>query len=338
MKAVRINPEWGLDNLKLEEVPDAPQPGPGQVRLELRAASLNYRDLLMVTGAYNPKQQLPLIPCSDGVGVVESVGEGVADPKPGDRVCPIFAQEWFDGAPTRAALRTTLGGPRDGVLSELMTLPARAVVPAPEHLSDEQAATLPCAALTAWSALVTYGETRAGDWVLVQGTGGVSIFALQLAKLMGARVIATSSSDDKLERLRELGADHVINYRSDESWGKTAAKLAGGDGVDCVIEVGGGKTIAQSLRAVRPGGTVAVIGVLSGVATDLNLLPILMQNIRLQGIIVGHRAGFAAMNRAISAGRLEPIVSDTFPLADIRAALEHMKAGAHFGKICIRMR
>ena len=336
MKAIRVESGWGLENLKLSEVPDAPKPGPGQLRLRMKAASLNYRDLLTVLGAYNPKQGLPLVPCSDGLGVVESVGDGVSGFEQGDRVCPIFAQAWQDGTPTRDQLRSTLGGPRDGVLSELMTLPAASVVRAPSHLSDEQAATLPCAAVTAWSALTT-ANTRPGDTVLVQGTGGVSIFALQLAKLMGATVIATSSSDDKLERVRELGADHTINYRSDERWGKTAAKLAGGDGVDHVLDVGGGKTIGQSVRALRPGGTVSVIGVLSGVATDMMLTPVLMQNIRLQGIIVGHRAAFEAMNRAIAAAGLEPVISDRFELSQTRQALEHMQQGGHFGKICLRI-
>lgn len=336
MKAARVEAAWGLDNLTVAEVPDAPAPAPGQLRLRMRAASLNYRDLLTVLGAYNPKQALPLIPCSDGVGIVESVGQGVTSFAEGDRVCPIFAQEWLAGSPSRAQLRTTLGGPRDGVLTELMTLSADSVVRAPEHLSDEEAATLPCAALTAWSALVSAG-TKAGDVVLTQGTGGVSIFALQLAKLMGATVISTSSSDAKLKRAQELGADHGINYKSDERWGKTAAKLAGGDGVDHVLDVGGGQTIAQSIRALRPGGIVSVIGVLSGVATDMMLTPVLMQNIRLQGIIVGHRAGFEAMNRAISAAQLKPVISDSFELEQIRDALEHMQKGAHFGKVCIRI-
>ena len=205
----------------------------------------------------------------------------------------------------------------------------------PEHLSDAEAATLPCAAVTAWSALVTEGRLAAGETVLTLGTGGVSVFALQLAKLFGARVIITSSSDEKLARARELGADETLNYKTTAEWGKAAKDLTGGRGVDQVIEVGGAGTLQNSLRAVRPGGTVSVIGVLSGPTTDVNLLPVLMQNVRLQGVIVGHRESFEAMNRAISQAKLRPVVDKVFPLSDAKAAFEHMGRGDHFGKICI---
>lgn len=338
MKVIEIQGGFGLDHLKVAERPE-PRPGPGQVLLRMKAASLNYRDLMMVRGHYNPKQPLPLIPCSDGVGVVEAVGEGVSRVEVGQRVATLFSQSWFSGEPTPAKLRSTLGGPLDGALAEQMVLSEEGVSPVPEHLSDEEAATLPCAGLTAWSALVTNGAVKAGDTVLLQGTGGVSLFGLQFAKALGARVIITSSSDEKLERAKELGADETINYKQDESWGKTAFKLAaqhnGGRGVDHVVEVGGAGTLEQSLQAAAFGGAISVIGVLSGVSAPLNILPILMKNVQLQGILVGHREGFEAMARAIAQNDLKPVVDRTFPFEEARTALEHMASGSHFGKICL---
>ena len=334
MKVVEIQGSFGLENLRVAERED-PQPGPGQVLLGMKAASLNYRDLLMVQGHYNPRQALPLIPCSDGVGEVLAVGDGVARVKVGDRVATLFAQRWLAGEPSQEKLRSSVGGPLDGTLAERMVLDAEGVVRVPDHLEDAPAATLPCAALTAWSALVTQGGLKAGDTVLVQGTGGVSIFALQFARLLGARVIITSSSDEKLERARALGAHETINYRSDPSWGKTALGLTGGRGVDHVVEVGGAGTLEQSLKAVRFGGTLAVIGVLSGVSSPLNILPILMKNVRLQGILVGHRESFEAMHRAIGISRLEPVVDRILPFTDARRGLELLASGSHFGKICL---
>jgi NADPH:quinone reductase-like Zn-dependent oxidoreductase len=336
MRAVTIAGAFGLNNLRIEERPE-PRPGPGQVVLRMRAASLNYRDLRMVEGSYNPRQSLPLVPASDGVGEVVLVGDGVTRVKAGDRVSPIFAQSWLAGAPTTPQLRSTLGGPLDGTLAELMVVSADGVVPVPEYLTDVEAACLPCAALTSWNALVTLGRVRPGDKVVTQGTGGVSIFGVQLARLLGARVIATTGSDDKVERLRELGAHEVINYKRDPEWGKTARALSGGTGVDLVLDVGGGTTLAQSIRAVRPAGHISVIGVLAGVASDLNVLPILMQGLRLQGVFVGHRASFEVMNRALAESRLKPVVDRVFPLDQAREALEHLKSGQHFGKICIRI-
>jgi NADPH:quinone reductase-like Zn-dependent oxidoreductase len=334
MKSLVVQGSFGLENLALVERPD-PEPGPGQVLLEMSAASLNFRDLLMVQGSYNARQPLPLIPASDGVGKVVALGSGVTRVRLGDRVCPIFAQGWHSGEPTRDRLKTTLGGPLDGTLTQKMVVSAESVVTVPEHLTDTEAAALPCAAVTAWGALVTEGRLAAGETVLTLGTGGVSVFALQLAKLLGARVIITSSSDAKLARARELGADEAINYKTTADWGKAAKDLTGGRGVDQVIEVGGAGTLQHSLRAVRPGGTVSIIGVLSGTTTDVNLLPVLMQNVRLQGVIVGHRESFEAMNRAIALSRMRPVVDRVFPLKDARAAFEHMKSGQHFGKICI---
>ncbi len=336
MKALVLRNAFGLDNLSIEERPE-PEPGPGQVLLRMRAASLNFRDIRMVEGLYNPRQALPLIPASDGVGEVVEVGERVDRVKVGDRVSPLFAQGWLGGAPERARIRSTLGGPLDGTLAEYMVVDAESVVKAPGHMSDEQAACLPCAGVTAWSALVTTGGVKPGDVVLTQGTGGVSVFAVQIAKLMGARVIATSSSDAKLERVRELGASEVINYRKDPEWGKTARELTGGRGVDHIVEVGGGKTLPQSLRAIAPGGQISIIGVLSGVATDLSLLPILMNGIRLQGVFVGHRDSFEELVRACEVDQLDPAVDRVYPLEDAPAAFKQMKSGAHFGKICIRI-
>ncbi len=296
MRAVEIRGGFGLDNLALVERPD-PRPGAGQVLVRLRAASLNFRDLLTVEGKYNPKQKLPLIPGSDGAGEVVAAGEGVTRVKPGDRVCTLFAQRWIAGRPTRERLRSTLGGPLDGVLAELAVFDQEGLVHTPGHLSDEEAATLPCAAVTAWNALVTEGGITAGETVLVQGTGGVSLFALQLGKLLGARVIVTSSRDEKLARVRELGADETINYREVPDWGAKAKELTGGAGVDHVVEVGGAGTLQQSLQAVRFGGTISLIGNLAGSKVEVLLPQIFMQKVRLQGILVGDRESFEAMNR-----------------------------------------
>jgi NADPH:quinone reductase-like Zn-dependent oxidoreductase len=334
MRAFQIQQSFGFENLRLAELPD-PSPGPGQILLRMRAASLNFRDILTVNGLYNPKQPLPLVPCSDGVGEVVDVGPGVSRWKAGDRVATLFSQGWMAGEATVDQLRATLGGPLEGTLSEMMVLSEEGVVSVPEHLTDTEAATLPCAALTAWSALVERGDVTAGSTVLVQGTGGVSIFALQFAQLLGARVIVTSSNNDKLVKARKLGAWQEINYLDDPGWGKTARALTGGEGVDHVVEVGGAETLAQSLRAVRVGGHISVIGVLSGVATQINITSLLMQGVRLQGILVGSREGFERMNRAIALHELRPVVDRVFPFEETRDAFEYMASGAHFGKVCI---
>lgn len=338
MRAVELRGAFGLDNLALVERPD-PRPGPGQVLVRMRAASLNYRDLLTVQGRYNPKQKLPLIPCSDGAGEVVETGEGVTRVRPGDRVCTLFAQRWIAGEPTRDKIRSTLGGPLDGTLAELMVLDQDGVVRMPDHLTGEEAATLPCAAVTAWNALNAAG-IRAGDTVLVQGTGGVSIFALQLGVLMGARVIVTSSSDEKLARARELGAWEGINYREVTDWGARAKELTGrigGEGVDLVVEVGGAGTLDQSLRAVRFGGSLSLVGNLAGTDAQVRLTMIFMQRIRVHGILVGDRESFEAMNRAIALHGLRPVIDRVLPLEEHRAAFDQMGAGGHFGKICVRI-
>ncbi len=276
MRAWEIQNGFGLDNLRLAERPD-PRPGPGHVLIRVRAVSLNYRDLLTVEGKYNPKQKLPLVPCSDGAGEVVAVGEGVTRAKPGDRVCGIFAQRWIAGEPNRERLRSTLGGPLDGMLAELVVLDEEGVVTVPPHLTDEEAATLPCGGVTAWSALVTLGHLTAGDTVLLLGTGGVSIFALQLAQLLGLRALITSSSDEKLERARQLGASGLINYQKTPEWSGAVRELTGGAGVDLVVEVGGAGTLEQSLRSVRMGGTVCLIGNLAGLAAQVPLALVFMQ-------------------------------------------------------------
>lgn len=335
MRVVELREAWSLDNLTLAERP-MPEPDRGQVLLKVRAASINYRDIVMCKGGYGRfAGELPLIPVSDAVCDVVALGEGVTRVGVGDRVCPIFCQKWISGPPTPEKLSTALGGPLDGALAEYMVVDAEGVVPAPAHLSDHQAATLPCAAITAWSAVVTQGAITAGDTVVVEGSGGVSVFALQFAKCLGAEVVATSSSDEKLERLRALGADHVINYRTTSDWGKLAKAMTGRRGADLIVDVGGAATLPQALRAVRVGGQIAVIGVVSGNTVELPLGPVVTQNLRLQAITVGSREAFEAMNRAIAVNRLEPVVDRVFPFTEIRAALDYLASGRHFGKVCL---
>jgi len=333
MKAYELHPGFGFDNLKLVDRTD-PQPGVGQVLVRMKAWSLNYRDLLVVAGAYNPRMKLPMVPLSDGAGEVAAVGTGVNRFKPGDRVACTFMQKWVAGQLTDDIARSALGGAIGGVLSEQMVFAEDGLVRVPEPSSFEEASTLPCAALTAWNALVDSGGVKAGETVLVQGTGGVSIFALQFAKMHGAKVIATSSSDVKLKRVRDLGAAETINYKTTPEWGKAAAALTGG--VDHIIEVGGAGTMGESLRAVRPGGHIALIGVLTGGATTFNPVPILMRAIRVHGIFVGSRAMFEAMNRAIAFHAMKPVIDRVFDFGQVADALKHMQSGAHFGKIVVR--
>jgi len=336
MKVFQIQDNWSMDNLTLTQRPK-PEPGSGQVLLQMKAASLNFRDLLVPKRGYGALTgTLPLIPISDGVGEVIATGEGVRRVVVGDRVCPIMIQSWISGPPTMKRVSSTLGGPLDGVMAEYMVLNVDCVVQAPEHLSNEEAATLPCAALTAWSAVVTDGQIKAGDRVLVQGTGGVSLFALQFAKLHGAHVIVTSSSDEKLQRAINLGADEGINYLSTPEWGKEAKRIADPDGVDLIIEVGGQKTLQQSLRAIRTGGTISLIGVLSGLNMDVSLGPIVTRKVRLQGITVGSRDGMEAMIRAISQHAIKPVIDRIFAFEELREALDYLERSGHFGKICIR--
>lgn len=325
---------FGLDGLKpvAREIGD---PGPGEVRLRLQAASLNRRDLLLCEGIYNPKQALPVVPCSDGAGVVEAIGEGVSRVAVGDRVALHFFTGWISGEPTTEKLATALGGPGgDGTLRTHMIVSAEAVVKLPDAIDTAAAATLPCAALTAWSAIVELGRVKPGDTVLIQGTGGVSLFALQFAVRAGAKVIGLTSSEERAEVMRRLGASAVVDYREVPKWGPVVRDLAGGR-LDLVVEVGGAETLDQSVRFVRPGGTVALIGVLSGNFATFNLSLAVMRQVRLQGVTCGDREAFEAMLRSIAVSPIDPVIDRRFALSDARAAFERMKANAHVGKILI---
>lgn len=335
MKAWHLRQASGSDALALVELPE-PRPGPGQALVRVRACSLNYRDLVLARGGYGPKQRFPLIPLSDGAGEVTEIGEGVTRVKPGDRVAGAFFQRWTAGELDDAAFTSALGGFLDGVLAEYVVLGEEGLVHVPAYLSDEEAATLPCAAVTAWNALVVQGELRAGESVLVQGTGGVSLFALQIARMAGARVVATSSSDAKLERALAMGASDGINYRDVPDWHKPVRELTGGRGVDHVVEVGGAGTLERSLRAVRRGGHVALIGVLSG-GGQIDPLPILSNVVRVGGIYVGSRAMFETMNRAFALHGVRPVVDRVFAFDEAPEAYRYLESGAHFGKVAIRV-
>ncbi|MCC5858471.1 MAG: NAD(P)-dependent alcohol dehydrogenase [Ectothiorhodospiraceae bacterium] len=334
MRVWEVQNDWGIDNLRLAERPE-PEAGPGQIVIAMKAASLNYRDLMTVLGK-GAFRELPAIPFSDGAGEIISVGAGVTRVKPGDRVCPMFFQSWIDGGPSAEKRSRSLGGPLPGVLQERMLLDAEGVSPVPEHLSWEEAATLPCAALTAWRALIVEGKMQAGDTVLVLGTGGVSTFALQFAKMHGATVIVTSSSDEKLEQARAMGADHLINYRRTPEWAKEANALTEGQGVDHVLEVGGAGTINQSLEAARVGGRVMVIGVLSGFSTEIAMRSIYMKNLRVIGLSVGSREHFETMSAAIARHSMRPVIDTVLPFDAVPEGLRRMQSGVHRGKICFR--
>ena len=335
MKGWRIS-SFGISELEqFQGTP--PKAGPGQVVIKIHAVSLNYRDLMMVKGFYNPRMELPRIPCSDGSGEIVEVGEGVTEFKTGERVAGIFMQRWLDGPSSIAKQRAALGGDIDGMLAEYVVLDATGVVRFPEHLSYEEASTLPCAGVTAWNAVVTRGGIEPGDTAVIQGTGGVSIFALQFAKMLGARVVGISSSDEKIERAKTLGLDAALNYTTNPHWGEWVTVETEGVGADLIVEVGGAGTFAQSLKAVRIGGTVAQIGVLSQSHEPLQIGPILHKQVRVQGIYVGSRADFLAMNRAISLHGLKPAVDKVFEFEEARAAFQTMESGSHFGKIVIRV-
>lgn len=337
MKAYEIK-EFGIDNLELVEH-EIPEPKTGEVLVKFHAASLNYRDFMVVSGIYNPKMKLSAVPFSDGAGEIAAIGEGVTKWKIGDRVMPIFAQRWFDGDSSEAKRRTSLGAGAQwqGVLREFGTFSEEGLVGIPEHLSFEEAATLPCAALTAWNALILSGKLKPGDTVLTLGTGGVSVFAAQFAKLAGARVITTSGSNAKIERLSALGVDETINYKEREDWDKAAIELTTNKaGVDHVVEVGGAGTLARSLNAVRIGGHVAMIGALTG-AANFNPVTVFMKAVRLQGIFTGSRTLFEEMNKAITVNKLKPVIDRVFAFGEAREALKHLESASHFGKIVVRI-
>ncbi len=333
MRVIQLSKPGGLDQLQLVER-DAPgAPGPGEIRVRIRASSLNFHDYGVVSGRMPTEDGR--IPMSDGAGTVEAVGDGVSEFQVGDHVVSTFFPLWLDGEPPVADFKTTPGDGVDGYAREEVVRPATWFTHAPKGFSHAEAATLTTAGLTAWRALVVDGGIKAGDTVLVLGTGGVSIFALQFARLMGARVIATSSSDDKLERLREMGADHTINYKRDESWGQTVLDLTDGRGVDHVIEVGGPGTLPQSIAACRIGGHIALIGVLTGRAGEVPTAALMAKHQRLQGLIVGSRRHQTDMVRAIDAIGLKPVIDRSFALENIADAFRHEESGAHFGKICL---
>ena len=335
MKSWIIPSPKGIDSLTLVDRPD-PTPGPRQVLVRVRATSLNYRDLITVEGSSARAAPKPdLVPLSDGAGEVVAVGPGVTRIKAGDRVAGCFMQKWVGGAIDEVAQASAMGGAIDGMLTELAVLEEDGAVRLPDHLSFEEGATLPCAGVTAWHALVEIGEIKAGDTVLVLGSGGVSIFALQFARMFGARVIATSGSKAKAERAKKMGAEAVIDYRAMPDWDQEVMQLTGGRGVDITVEVGGAGTLPRSFMATRVAGRIAVIGLLTGAGAQVDPMPILRRNLRVQGLYVGSKQMFDAMNRAIEANGLKPVIDKVFPFAEAKDAYRHMKSQNHFGKIVI---
>jgi NADPH:quinone reductase-like Zn-dependent oxidoreductase len=335
-QAVRTTGVSAIDGLVFDEV-EVPEPGTGQVLVAIKAVSLNFRDLAVVTGRYPRNASQPTIIASDGCGEVIAVGDGVADLRTGDRVAGSFFQKWIAGPFVRDYGASALGGAIDGVLTQFRVFDREGLVRIPEHFSYQEGATLPCAGLTAWNALVPTMHVKAGDTVLLLGTGGVSIFGLQLAKLHGARVIITSSSDEKLARAKALGADETINYKTHPEWDKEVLRLTGGKGADMVLEVGGGETFVRSMNSVRASGQMAVIGVLTGVAGTIPIGLIGIQTLSVRGIYVGSVAMFEDMNRAIAANRLRPVIDRVFPFEQSADALRYMQSAQHFGKIVITL-
>ncbi len=335
MKAYEIQ-QFGVEHLAIVERPE-PSPQESEVLVKFHAFSLNYRDLMMIKGLYNPRLKMPIVPFSDGAGEVVAVGAGVTKWKIGDRVSPIFMQGWHEGEIESSKARTALGGDVDGVLREFGAFDEHALVRIPDHFSYEEAATLPCAAVTAYNALFESGKLHPSDTVLLQGTGGVSIFALQMASVYGCRTIITSSSDEKLARAKELGANELINYREREDWDRAVLELTAKRGVDTVVEVGGAGTLQKSVNAVKMGGHIAVIGVLSGKG-EFNPTSILMKTVKMHGIFVGSRQMFEQMNLLLCQhNHLKPIIDKTFEFGEVRDALKYMESGAHFGKIVVNI-
>ena len=336
MKTYEIQKYGGPEGLELVDRP-LPEPGDHDVVVQVRAASLNYRDLVVIRGKYDRNPREGRVPLSDGAGEVVSVGSAVTRIKVGDRVAGCFFQGWPSGRFEAAMHRTALGGSIDGVLAEQVKFLDEGVVHLPEGYSFEEGSTLPCAAVTAWQSLIVRGQLVPGESVLLLGTGGVSIFGLQIAKATGAKVIITSSSDEKLERARKLGADAVINYKTTPDWGKAAASLAGSEGVDHVVEVGGAGTFLQSVRACRSGGKIGLIGILSGRETASEIFPIVAKAATVFGIYVGSREMFEGLNRALEQAKIRPVIDKVFPFESAREAYEYMGNGYHFGKVVIRV-
>jgi len=334
MKAYVIADGKGLDALQLRDR-EIPKPGPGEILVRMKASAINYRDFLTISFASSRGITEERIPNSDGAGIVEEVGVGVTAVKSGDRVVGCFFQDWIGGSITERTMASALGGPIDGVLAEYAVFKEDGALPMPEHMSFEEASTLPCAALTAWNCLIEKGGATAGSTALLLGTGGVSIFALQMAKASGIRTIVTSSSDDKLARVKEMGASDVINYRTTPDWEHRVKELTGGNGVDVAVEVGGAGTLAKSVESVRVGGTISLVGVLTGGQIDPT--SIMRKSICLQGIYVGPKNMFKKMNAALVHNDIHPVIDKVVAFKDAKKAYELMQSGAHFGKIVIAM-
>lgn len=335
MRAYRFS-TFGIDAVRFQDIPD-PEPGPGEVVLDVKAFSLNYRDLMVVKGLYNPKLRLPATPVSDGAGVVSAIGPGVTSVRAGDRVMSHFIANWVAGPFRQDYVASTLGTPGAGLAAERVLLPAHAVVPLPRGYDFAQASTLPIAALTAWSALITEGEVKPGQTVLTLGTGGVSVFAVQLGRALGARMIITSSSDEKLAQARSIGADGTVNYAEHSEWERQVLALTGGEGVDLAVETAGPGTLDRTLKAVRAGGRIALMGALTGRQGNVTTGLILMKRLRICGIMVDSRAAFEAMCRFIEQHHIEPVISARFTFDQFPDALRHMEAGRHFGKIVVTL-
>ena len=338
MRALNVTAPWGLDAIQVVEAPD-PTPGPGQVLVRMKAVSLNYRDLLMVNGMYGRGAATTadvITPFSDGCGVIEAVGAGVTKFKAGDRVATLFFQNWNSGPPNLEKLMSALGFPIPGAGAELQVFGQDGVSKVPEFLTDQQVATLPCAGLTAWRGLFEDARLEPGDTVVLQGTGGVSIFGLQFAKAAGYRTVITSSSDEKLARAQAIGADHLVNYKTTPAWSGPVRQATGGRGADFIMEVGGGGTNQESMTAIRIGGHIAIIGVVAGAGDPFNPAALIGNSAKLQGLSVGSRDMFEAMCRAIDLHKIGPVVDKVFPWTDAKAAFSAMAGGEHFGKIVLQ--
>ncbi len=334
MKAMQIENDWGLDNIRSATRPD-PEPGPGEIVVDIDAVSINPRDRVMAEGGYGRRGgSLPLVPLCDGAGRISAIGDGVSGYAVGDRVIPAYSRTWLSGTFRSESFHGAHGGPLDGMMQEKINIPADAVAAAPHHLNAAEAATLVCAGVTAWNALIVQGGLTSDDTVLLQGTGGVSLFALQIAKMIGATVVITSSSDDKLARATSLGADHTINYRAIPDWHNAAREVTGGAGVDHIVEIGGGDTLSKSLRAIKPSGVISLIGILGGATPALELARVVTRNVRLQGVTVGSREMLNDLARAYEAHGMRPVLdARTFAFDEVGPALASLASGDHFGKI-----
>ncbi len=335
MKVIELT-RFGVENLRVTQRP-VPQPRPGEVLVRIEAVSLNYLDLVLVRGTYLPDLPLPLVPASDGAGVVAGIGAGVSQWKEGDRVTVHYMQDWVTGELTPEAQQSKVGQQRPGVLAEYVTIPAHGLVRTPGHLSPEQASTLPIAGLTAWVGLVEYGKLQVGQTVLTQGTGGVSIAALQIARAAGARVIATSGSNEKLDKLRSLGADAVINYRQVPDWDREVKRLTGGRGVDITLDIAGAETLNQSVRAVKLDGVVGMVGFVSGKELSFDVVQALRGGVQLKGSHVGSRQSFENYVNALEINRIVPVIDKVFPVDQVQEAYQYLESGQHFGKVVIRL-